>query len=77
MPWTGVKLLSGWAMGHALNWCSEMCDNKRVYNDMCSSWVGDMKEDMMDLKDPQRFGLAKVITKYFKEGMPLYVHHLY
>ena len=44
---------------------------------MCISWVGDMKEDMIDLKEPQWFGLARVITNYSNEGMPLHVQHLY
>ena len=49
--------------------------NKRVY--MWHSWVGDKKEDMMDLKDPQRFGLARLIIKYFEKGTPLSVQHLF
>ena len=48
--------------------------NKRVY--MWNCWVGDKKEDMMDLKDPQRCGLARVIVKYFEKGTPLSVQHL-
>ena len=48
--------------------------NKRVY--MWNCWVGDKKEDMMDLKDPQRCGLARVIIKYFEKGTPLSVQHL-
>ena len=48
--------------------------HKRVY--MWNSWVGDRREDMMNLKDPQRCGLAMVIVKYFEKGTPLSVQHL-
>ena len=48
--------------------------HKRVY--IWNSWVGDRKEDMMNLKDPQRCGLAKVIVKYFEKGTPLSGQHL-
>ena len=41
---------------------------KRVY--MWDSFVEKKKEDMMNLKDPQRLKMARLITKYFEKGTP-------
>ena len=41
---------------------------KRVY--MWDSFVEMKKEDMMNLKDPQRLKMARLITKYFEKGTP-------
>ena len=34
------------------------------------------EQNMMNLKDPQRFNLGKLIIKYFKYGTPKSVQHL-
>lgn len=44
---------------------------------MWNCWVVDKKEDMVDLMDPQRFALARVITNYFDKGTPVSVQRIF